>query len=285
MHSPPPLREQYRQALLTRGMSPGTAAGYVSDVRQMVTRTGKHPARMTDSEVGAYLSSLIEVHHCAPSTYRHKVTALKLFFKSLLHRGIPVLRDARPRRRRTLPTVLTPEEIRRLLKAVRKPYLHAAAFTAYTCGLRRGEVISMRTDWISASAGSLHIHGGKGGSDRIVPLPARTLQLLREHWVREQLTGDLLFQSPRQPGRPVCGDTLRLAVSSAAREAGITRPVCVHTLRHSYATHLLDRGVPLSTVQLLLGHSDLNTTALYTHFTATGEARVRRDLDAMAASL
>jgi integrase/recombinase XerD len=246
MDSPFPLRERYRQELVVRGLAART-------VVLMVDRTALHPARMSEDDVRSYLVSLVETHGCAESTYRQHATDLSHFFEWVLGRSFAVLDVARPRRRSPLPEVLTLAEVQRTLAALRRPDLHAAAATIYSCGLRRSEAADLRTQWIVADGTLLHVQDGKGGADRLVPLPRRTLELLREHWRRARPSGDYVFESSRRPGMPPHSDTLRRALKEAAREAGIARRICLHTLRHSYATHLLERGVPLQLIQRYLG--------------------------------
>jgi len=285
MDSPLPLRERYRQELVVRGLAERTVDAYVRAVAQMVDRTGLHPARMSEADVRAYLVSLVETHGCAESTYRQHATGLCHFFDWVLGRSFAVLDAARPRRRSPLPEVLTLGEVQRILAAIRRPDLHAAAVAVYSCGLRRSEAVDIRTHWIVADGSLLHVHDGKGGADRLVPLPRRTLELLREHWRRARPSGDLLFESSCHAGTPLRHDTLRRALKEAAREAGIARRICLHTLRHSYATHLLERGVPLPLIRRYLGHRQIGTTAVYTHLTGPTEERARAALDEITRDL
>jgi len=228
---------------------------------------------------------LVETHGCAESTYRQHATGLVHFFDWVLGRSFAVLDAARPRRRSRLPEVLTLAEVQRTLAAIRRPDLHAAAVAVYSCGLRRSEAADLRTQWIVGDGTLLHVHGRKGGADRLVPLPRRTLELLREHWRRAQPSGDYLFESSCRPGMPLHHDTLRRAVKEAAREAGIARRIRLHTLRHSYATHLLERGVPLQLIQRYLGHRNLQTTTVYAHLTGPTEERARAALEEITRDL
>jgi integrase/recombinase XerD len=285
MDSPLPLRERYRQELVVRGLAARTVDAYVRSVVLMVDRTGLHPARMGADEVRSYLASLVETYGCAEATYRQHATGLGHFFDWVLGRSFPVLDAARPRRRSPLPEVLTLGEVQRTLATIRRPDLHAAAATVYSCGLRRSEVVDLRTQCIVAEGSRLHVHDAKGGVDRLVPLPRRTLELLREHWRRARPSEDYLFESSRRPGIPLHGETLLRAVKEAAREAGIARRICLHTLRHSYATHLLERGVPLQLIQRYLGHKHISTTTIYAHLTGPTEERARAALDEITRDL
>lgn len=188
-----------------------------------------------------------------------------------------MLEKARPKRRKPLPEVLTIDETRKLIDAIKLPRLRMAAVAAYSCGLRKEELERVDISWICADSKALHIHDGKGGVDRIVPLPPRTLDLLREHWARESHSTDLIFESSR--GSTLCADTLRRAIKAAAKDVGITRVVYLHTLRHCYASHLLELGVPLPLIQCWLGHKHLSTTLVYARITPALQSRAVSSLD------
>ena len=143
----------------------------------------------------------------------------------------------------------------------------------------------MSLDWIVSDGTRLHVRDSKRGRDRRVPLPACTLKILREHWRREKLSGPLFFPSPVIPGRPASPDSVRKAIGHAAKDAGITRQVSPHTLRHCYATHLLERGADIQQIQRLLGHKSIETTAIYTHLTDSSVERVTEALKLMTAGL
>jgi site-specific recombinase XerD len=166
--------------------------------------------------------------------------------------------------------VLSVEETRQLLAAVRVGRMRTAATVAYSCGLRCAELLSLSVNWINADSGLLHVHNGKGGVDRVVPLPDRALAVLREHWRRERPSGSLLFESPHRQahaGKALSADAVRRALKAAAKQVGINRKVGLHTLRHCYASHLLERGVALPLIQRWLGHKSLRTTMIYAHLT------------------
>jgi integrase len=274
--------------MIVRGLSLRTREAYLNDVELLVRRTGKHPARLSRDDLRAYFASLVREHDAAPSTVRQHLCAAKLFFEVVLGRKESFFVDARPQRRRKLPVVLTFDELRRTLRMLRVHRLRTAAIVAYSCGLRKSELLSLSVPWINADGGSLHIHNAKGGVDRVVPLPARTLAVLREHWRWERPSGTLLFESPQRRARPGLkwsGDTLRKALKAAALEAGVNRPVCLHTLRHCYASHLLERGVALGLIQRWLGHKSVQSTMIYTHVTKRGLERAREALAEMTEAL
>lgn len=279
------LRERFEREMLIRGYADRTRGSYMSAVELMVRRTGVHPAHMTEDDVSTYLASLLTERELSVSTYRVHVTALSHFFRLVLHRQCRGLADARAKRRRKLPSVPTPEEVRELIAAVRAP-LHRTAITlAYSCGLRSGELCASRTDWIEREGRILHVHEGKGGKDRLVPLPRRTLELLREYWRECRPPGPLFFPSRTIPGRSISPDAIRRALIAAGEEAGIQRPLKLHSLRHAYATHLHERGVDLRIIQRHLGHAHAETTAIYAQLGKPAEERAQAALEEMTRDL
>lgn len=274
--------------MAVRGLSERTRTSYLRNVELLVRRIGKHPSQLTDDDLRDYFAWLIDERHAAPATYRQHLAAANLFFESVLGRTERFFTTARPKNRQILPVVLTVEETRRLLGALRVARLRVAATVAYCCGLRKSELASLAIDWINAGAGSLQVRDGKGGVDRVVPLPKRALTLLREHWRRERPSGPFLFESPQHrahDGEPFQADTVRKALKGAAKEAGINRSVCLHTLRHCYASHLLERGVSLALIQRWLGHKSIRTTMVYAHVTPDSLERGRAILAELTENL
>ncbi len=282
------LRERFRQEMVVRGLAERTQNSYKSAVEQLVRRIGKHPSKLTRDDLRRYFTWMVEEHGVAPSTLRQHLCAISLFFETVLGRREQFFDGARPKKRQRLPVVLSFEEVKRLLPAIEVDRYRTAATFAYSCGLRASEIVAASTEWISAGTQSLHIHEAKGGLDRLVPLPQRTLELLRAHWRREQPSGKLLFESRHQrahPGAAMSADTLRLAVKQAAEKVRINRPVALHTLRHCYASHLLERGVSLPLIQRWLGHKSIKTTMIYSHVTELSEARARELLAELVEAL
>jgi integrase len=279
------LRTRFMEEMTARGYAARTRDSYLSDVALMVKRLGRHPALVADRDVTGYLSWLLTVHKVSTSTYRQHVGAIKLFFGTVMHRDLPVLRDARPPKRLKLPAVLSEAEVPRLLRSIRLANHRMAATVAYGCGLRRSEVLAMRPDWIESEGRRLHVRNGKGGGDRMVPMPPRILQLLREYWANEKLPGPLFFPSRLFPLRCVSGAALCRAVREAAREAGIRQRVTMHTVRHCYATHLMQHGVDTRVIQRFLGHKSPETTAIYAHLTVPTLERASAAIDELTRSL
>jgi site-specific recombinase XerD len=279
------LRDRYAREMTIRGYAASTKQNYMGDVELMVRRTGCHPAKMTRDSVAKYFAFLIQEQKVAPSTYRQHVTAIALFFRTVLHKKFDIFEEARPRKRKKLPNVLSLNEVHEVIAHIIAPRYRTGAVVQYTCGLRISELVGMRMDWIESDGTQLHVKDAKGGRDRLVPLPARTLTLLREHWSREKLTGPLFFPSPIIPGRSISGDAVRRAIRKAAQDAGIVQRVATHTLRHCYATHLLERGVDIQLIKEFLGHRSIETTSIYTHLTTASIERAHEALDLMTSGL
>ena len=278
------LKERYRALLQVRGYSKRTVKAYVDAVAQLSSRTGVlFLSRMTNDELQKYLATLVAERHYAPDTYGVHVVAIRHFFDWVLNRTMPILEAARRQRRERLPVVLTYPETQRLLQQLRTPRLYTAAMTVYSCGLRISELRAMKTDWIMGDRGLLHIKDGKGGVDRVVPLPQRVLELLRAHWKRERPCGDRVFQS--SSGRTLSENTFSKALKAAAQEVGIHRDPHPHMLRHCYATHLLERGVSLPLIQRWLGHKNIQTTAVYAQITEEHHQDGRAVLERMISEL
>ena len=279
------LRDRFCREMTVRGHSQRTQNSYLLNVRLLVKRTGKHPAKLTTEDLGNYFAWMVNVHGVEPSTYRQHLVAVKLFFEAVLKREEEFFAYAGPKKRRKLPIVLTVNETHRMLNALHVPRIRSAAVVGYSCGLRKSEIVSLSVDWITAETGSLHIHNGKGGVDRVVPLPKRTLSILKEHWKREQPSGKFLFESKHRSRRTLSGETIRKALKAAAKTAGINRSVCLHTLRHCYASHLMEYGVPLPLIQRWMGHKSITTTMVYTQVTPSSLERAHSALNRLTEAL
>ena len=271
--------------MTVRGYAERTKQSYLHDVELMVRRIGLHPSQITRDRAAQYFEWLVTEQKVSPSTYRQHLTAVSLFFRTVLKQDWTLFTEARPQKRRKLPTVLRLEEVLRLIRHIRLPRHRVAATVLYSCGLRISELLRMESGWIVQGGRRLHISAGKGGTDRLVPLPEKTLDLLREHWRREKPAGPLLFPSRYSPSRPACPDSLRRPIHIAATEAGIRHKVTAHTLRHCYATHLLELGVDVRLIQKFLGHRNLETTTVYTHLTAPSFQRAQEALERMTRDL
>jgi site-specific recombinase XerD len=274
-----------RRQMRVRGLSESTIKSYVGAMRLMVKRTGIHPARLTEERLTEYLDEMLKERKVAPSTYVQHVSAMRFFFKHVVAREFPILYQARPRQRRVLPTVISVEQVTAILHLIRAPRLFTFASVIYGCGLRRAEALALCAEHIDTQRRMLHVVTGKGGKDRMVPIPARVAQILGDHMQRQTILWGPLFPSPWIPGRTMSPGSGAKALAAAAVEAGVKPRVTPHCLRHCYATHLLERGVDLRLIQEFLGHRAIKSTLLYTHLTDHSINRVHEALDFMTSQL
>jgi integrase/recombinase XerD len=275
-----PLRERMRQALQLAGLSERTQEAYLRSVRQLATHFGKPPDQVTEPELRQYLLFLKNEKHFAPASLKIAFYGIRFFFRTTAPRDWPTLQELRIPKPHTLPDVLTVEEVRRLMGAVRTPHNRTYFWTLYSLGLRMTEGLHLQTGDIDGARRLVHVHRGKGARDRYVPLPARTLCMLREHWCTHRHPRWLfpaIGQGGKQPStaaaatHPMPRRSVQAALRRTVQQLGFKKRVSLHTLRHSYATHLLEAGVNLRLIQQYLGHRSLKTTTLYLHLTASGQ--------------
>ncbi len=264
------LRERMIEDMQLRGYSARTQEAYVGAVRQVFQHFNCTPARLTEEQLREYFLYLANERKVSRPTATIALCGIKFFFEQTLHRDWPTLRFVRPAPEKKLPVVLSREEVRRILGEVRFPVYRICLKTIYSCGLRLLEGAHLKVAQIDGSRGMVLIHG-KGGKDRYVPLPERTLQLLREFWVTHR-SREWMFPAPARRGKvpgggPVQDSSLQKAFKHALGQTGIAKRAHIHSLRHSYATHLLEAGINLRIIQENLGHGSARTTQLYTHLT------------------
>ncbi len=249
-----------------RGLAERTQDSYFRAVRGLAAHYMRSPDQITEEEVRAYFLHLLNERKLSQSTMRVNLAGVRFLSEVTLGRKWPVFDLITPKRGLVLPTVLSREEVRRLLDAVRIRRICMAMTVAYGGGLRLGEVCSLRLGQIDAERMQLRVLGGKGRKDRNVPMSKHLHMRLKEYLAVER-PDDLLFPSKYRQGEPMSHGTLQKAVRLAAQKAGIAKHVHFHTLRHCFATHLLECGVSLRVIQVILGHGSPETTAIYTHLT------------------
>ena len=271
-----PLRKRYIEDLQLAGLSERTQEAYVRAVRRLSEHFGKSPSRLTEEELRAYFLHIKNVKKWSRSGCTITLCATKFFFQKTLRRDFSALEFVRPAREKKLPVILTQEEVRRILAGIHLARFRVCLWTIYSCGLRLNEGTHLSVPDIDGSRSLIHLRHAKGGKDRYVPLPESTLSMLRAFW-RSHRNPRWLFPAPERgavkmpvSARPMHHSGVQVAFRKALIQSGGNKLASVHTLRHCWATHLLEAGVDLRHLQEYLGHTSPSTTALYAHLTATG---------------
>jgi site-specific recombinase XerD len=254
------------QDMQLAGLTQGTQDAYVRSVQSLAKYHRQSPDQLTDEQVREFFLHLARERKLAMATQINYRAAIKFLYVKTLQRPLPVFDLVRPERRRRLPVILSLGEVRRLLSMVEDHRIRMCLTMIYTCGLRLQEGTRLQVQDIHSDRMLIHVRRGKGGKDRYVPLPRRSLELLRQYWVRER-PATWLFPEKAAPDRPVWRARPYRVLKAVVRQSKIGKPVSTHTLRHSYATHLLEAGVNLRVIQEVLGHKSPKTTAIYTHMT------------------
>ena len=286
-----PLRQRMIEDLQLRGLSERTQEMYVRAVRQLAEHYHKTPERITEEELRHYFLSLKNVQHYSRSATTIALCGIKFFSEQTLKREWTTLTFVRPPREQKLPVILSPEEVRTILAHLKLLRYRVCLTTIYSCGLRLQEGTHLQVPDIDSARMLVHVRCGKGAKDRYVPLPQRTLELLRHYWTTHRHPV-WLFPAPGRSGlgmatasTPMPRNSVQDAFRTALTASGCHKRASVHTLRHSYATHLLEAGVNLRLIQDYLGHDSPTTTALYTHLTAPADARARETLAGLMGDL
>ncbi len=287
-----PLRQRMIEDMQLRGFSARTQECYVAGVRHLAEHYRRSPDQLTEEDLRQYFLYLANEKKVARATATIALCGIKFFYEQTLQRQWTTLKFVRPPREKKLPVVLSRDEVRRILAEVRIPVYRASLTTIYACGLRLLEGAHLQVPDVDSGRRLLHIHG-KGKQDRYVPLPDPTLELLRAHW-RTHRSPVWLFPAPTRHGLrhalvhgggPVTRSSLQSAFRQALRRTGIAKRAHVHTLRHSYATHLLEAGVNLRLIQENLGHRSARTTQVYTHLTREVRATLTDPLNQLMQDL
>jgi integrase/recombinase XerD len=278
------LRKIMLEELQRRNYSAITTRNYLRVVTEFAKHFGKPPDRLGLNELRTYQAYLLRERKLTPGTVVNQVAALRFFFVKTLKRH--QFRDflPYPQDRRRLPTVLSREEVSRLINAAGNLFRRTLLMTLYGTGMRRAELAHLKVSDIDSQRMIIRVVAGKGGKDRDLPLSPALLETLREYW-RWRKPKLYLFPTRtlgRRLDQSISDKTVWIACSEAARRAGISKRVTPHTLRHSWATHLLEAGTDLRTIQVLLGHGDLETTAQYLHLSQRHLQTVVNPLDGLS---
>ena len=267
-HSITPLRQRMIDDMTLRKLSPKTQAAYLRAVVRFTRFFGQSPDRASPEELRRFQLDLVETD-VSPTTINATLTGLGFLFGVTLERPDALKRTSRVRQPQKLPRVLSVDEVARLLAGASNPKHRAALAVAYGAGLRASEVVHLKVTDIDSERMIVRVEQGKGQRDRYAMLSPSLLELLRDWWRHGRAQGKMrpggwLFPG-RNPVNPLSARQLNHACHFAADAAGLERRVSMHTLRHSFATHLLENKVDIRVIQVLLGHRKLETTARYSH--------------------
>jgi len=279
MSSPSELRtktaiaRRFLEDLQLHGFAVRTQETYMRAVRVLAYHYHKSPDKITEEELRQYFLHLKNVKKCSRASMTIAICGIKFFIEHTLKQSWATFNLVRPAPDKRLPTILSREEVRLILSKVRFLRYRTCLQTIYSCGLRLTEGTQLQVGDIDSSRMVIHIRHGKGGKDRYVPLPVSTLELLRSYW-KSHHNPTWIFPAPGRGGihrptatKPMPYCNVQDALRAALKQSGLNKRATVHTLRHSYATHLLEAGVNLRQIQEYLGHNSPQTTALYTHLT------------------
>ena len=278
------LRQKMIEDLQLRGLAVRTQESYVQAVSQLAAHYHKSPDQINEEELRQYFLFLKNVKHVSRSTHTLALCGIKFFYEHTLKREWHTLDFARPAKEQKLPVVLSMQEVGAILRCVHYMRYRVCLTTIYACGLRLLEGVSLQVKDIDGQRRMIHVRQGKGGKDRYVPLPDSVLLMLRQYWATHR-NPIWLFPSihallaPEQANQFMHETGVQKAFRAALQESGVNKDATVHTLRHSYATHLLEAGVNLRVIQGYLGHASPKTTAVYTHLTSVVNAQASKTIN------
>ena len=271
------LRDQMLVDLQLSGAKPNTQKSYLREVDNLAKYFNRSPEELGEAELKEYLLYLIKERHLSEGTFRFYVAALKFLYRTTLKREWMVEKIRHPRAKRKLPIVLDLSEVESLFGVTRNLKHKAILMITYSSGLRASETARLKITDIDSKRMMVRITQGKGGKDRYSILSQTTLEYLRQYW-REYHPTEWLFNGAKEKDH-LSTNSIQQLFYQAKKRAGITKPASVHTLRHSFATHLIEAGTSLHHVQLLLGHRSPTTTTVYLHVSRLNLAQVTSPLD------
>ena len=276
--------ERMREDMRLRDLSPRTQDSYAGSVRRFFVWVNKEPLQLQEDGVRSYLLHMKDEQRLSASSRNIALQGLRFFFQYTLERDWPILGMTRIKIPRSLPAVLSRDETWKVIDSVRDPARRTAFVTIYGLGLRIGEALRLESGHIDSQRSMVWVVNAKGRRDRVVPLALPLLQRLRRYWKEERMPSSsaLLFPASTSDSA-IHPTTLQKTFTAALNEQHIGKSASVHTLRHSYATHLLEAGISLRVIQQLLGHKSLTTTSRYLHVTHASEQRLIQTLNRLLA--
>ncbi len=285
------LRQRMVEEMQLRRLAVRTQESYLEAVTKLVRYVGKSPEQISTEEMRQYFLYLTNEKELARSSVMQAICGLKFFYEQVLKQEWDLFAIQWPRREKKLPVVLSVAEVHQVLGQVQRPMYQVCLTTIYSCGLRLGEGVRLTVKAIDSSRMVVHVRGGKGAKDRYVPLPQATLTRLRQHWTTHRHPQWLFPGTPKtgqawaRVEKPVDESSVQKAMRRAVEASGLHKEATIHTLRHSWATHLLEAGINLRLIQQWLGHGSLSTTAIYTHLTRNAETVAGETINRLMASL
>lgn len=271
------LRERMLADLQLSGIKPRTQKDYLRQVDNLAKYFNRSPAELGEDELRQYLLHLVNERHLSEGTFRFYVAALKFLYRTTLRRGWMVEKIRYLKRKKKLPVVLDLSEIETLFSVTKNLKHKAILMITYSSGLRVSETARLKITDIDSKRMTVRVSDGKGGKDRYSILSQTALDHLRQYWKKYRPT-EWLFEGAKKDG-PITVRTIQCVFYAAKERAGITKPASIHTMRHSFATHLIEAGTSLHHVQLLLGHRSPTTTTVYLHVSRLNLAQVTSPLD------
>ncbi len=262
------LRKMMLEDLQRRNYAETTISSYIRIVEDFSRRFQRPPDRLGPPQIREYQAELFKKRKFAASTVTVYLAALRFFYTKTLKKGWSAAETPYPKSAEHVPSILSQEEVARLIDAARTPFHRTLLLTLYATGVRRAELTHLKISDVDSQRMVVHIQGGKGRKDRDVMLSPKLLKELREHWRRlRRKPSQWLFPGNRDHSndKPISTKVVWQACRNAAQRAGLPKQVHPHTLRHCFATHLLEQGADLRNIQMLLGHNDLEQTTIYLH--------------------
>jgi site-specific recombinase XerD len=283
-----PQYEKLQQCLVLQGLRPKTVEAYTRAIRRLAEYFDRCPDKLTADDLKDYFADLVKSHSW--STVKLDRCGIQFFYRHVLNKTWDWVTIVKPPVVRSLPDILTQEETLKVINITRKLRYRIFFLTAYSMGLRLGEALQLEVADIDGERLRVHIRSAKGGRDRFVPLPEVTLKSLRRFWMTHQ-NPRLLFPNClgdsrriRRAESPMDRGGVQAAIKAAVADGGIRRKISMHSLRHSYATHLLELGVDLREIQTILGHARPETTARYAQLTTVTSTNATEMLRLMLSS-
>jgi site-specific recombinase XerD len=271
------LHEQMKADLTLKGYSEHTHEGYLRYLRRFAKHYMRSPAEMGEEENRAFLLYLVREQKADPYLQKAYISALKFFYRTTLGRPEIVANIPNPKLPKRMPVVLSEEEVLAIFEAIRYIKHKAMIATTYGAGLRISEVCSLRKSDVDSQRMRILIHG-KGNKERYCLLSPMILELLREYYRKVRPKGDWLFPG-RNPKKHLCRSSIHQALKKAVKKVGIKKKVSMHSLRHAFATHLLEHGTDIRFVQVLLGHASIRSTMRYTHVSNAALSQIESPWD------